>query len=416
LDEKPRPFQPIPSPTPIPPTPEIKKVTAPLSAPPPLPPTSFVPLPETVAPLPKQDFQHILKEVKLPERTPVPNTEEKPKPQPTFDTTLASPLAPPRAEVLPQPAVPQTPSAGRTTETPGAAARASSVVAAVHTLKNDFQDIVRDKKISLVRAAALEQDKQRDVDKRYDIARSGQRRRSFGIIFASILFALLGTGAFLGVALVMQERGGATTEHAVSSLLFAESSVPLPIENLNSFDIKRLLSQAQLSAGTLGSITRIVPTVADTDVDGSPLERAATLQEFLEAIDADATPELIRALGSDFFFGLHTVDENAPIFITTVLSYERAFAGMLAWEKTLNTDLVPIFTAVPTTKMGANGLLEERRFEDIVMRNYDVRALTDDTGTIQLYYSFPTRELLIIAESPYSFAEILARLRAERKL
>ena len=50
------------------------------------------------------------------------------------------------------------------------------------------------------------------------------------------------------------------------------------------------------------------------------------------------------------------------------------------------------------------------------MRNYDVRALKDDDGTIQLYYSFPTRNVLIIAESPFSFTEILSRLRADRRL
>jgi len=50
------------------------------------------------------------------------------------------------------------------------------------------------------------------------------------------------------------------------------------------------------------------------------------------------------------------------------------------------------------------------------MRNYDARALKDDAGQIQLYYSFPTRNILIIAESPYTFAEVLSRLQAERRL
>ena len=50
------------------------------------------------------------------------------------------------------------------------------------------------------------------------------------------------------------------------------------------------------------------------------------------------------------------------------------------------------------------------------MRNYDVRELTDDSGNIVLYYSFPTPNILVIAESPYSFTEILSRLQAEREL
>src|SRR3989344_32804 len=126
--------------------------------------------------------------------------------------------------------------------------------------------------------------------------------------------------------------------------------------------------------------------------------------------DTRVSPELIRALGSEFFFGLHTVDENAPLLVIPVSSYERAFAGMLEWERALNADLAPVFTSVPDTIVSESGLLEKRLFEDLIMRNYDVRVLKDNAGTIQLYYSFPTRELLIIAESPYSFAKILARL------
>ena len=71
---------------------------------------------------------------------------------------------------------------------------------------------------------------------------------------------------------------------------------------------------------------------------------------------------------------------------------------------------------MPPQARADNGTLTERKFEDTVMRNYDVRALKDDQGQVQLYYSFPTRNVLIIAESPYSFTEILSRLRADRRL
>ena len=144
--------------------------------------------------------------------------------------------------------------------------------------------------------------------------------------------------------------------------------------------------------------------------------RPATLQEFLAALGTRASPDLVRALGSDFFFGIHTVDKNAPVLVIPVVSYEHAFAGMLAWERTMNADLAPVFTAVPDQVAGPGGLPQKRQFNDLVMRNYDVRALKDDAGVIELYYSFPTKELLIIAESPYSFAEVLSRLRAGGKL
>jgi hypothetical protein len=170
------------------------------------------------------------------------------------------------------------------------------------------------------------------------------------------------------------------------------------------------------SSGTLGSLLHIVPVVPAVDQNGRQSERAATLSEFFAAIGVEPPENLMRALGDDFFLGIHTVDKNAPIFVIKVNSYDRAFDGMLTWERTLNGDLSPLFTPVPRLLMGADGIQVERPYTDLVMRNYDVRALKDDEGVIQLYYSFPTRDLLVIAESPYTFTEILSRLQAGRRL
>ena len=89
---------------------------------------------------------------------------------------------------------------------------------------------------------------------------------------------------------------------------------------------------------------------------------------------------------------------------------------MLAWEAALNEDLSPFFSAVSQLAGNEDGILIKRQFEDNIMRNYDVRILRDDAGTVKMLYAFPTRNFLIIAESPYSFTEILSRLRASRQL
>jgi hypothetical protein len=71
---------------------------------------------------------------------------------------------------------------------------------------------------------------------------------------------------------------------------------------------------------------------------------------------------------------------------------------------------------VPSTILDQNGVPSARVFQDDVMRNYDVRELKDDSGTVVLYYSFPSKKLLIIAESPYSFPELLSRLQSVSRL
>ena len=156
--------------------------------------------------------------------------------------------------------------------------------------------------------------------------------------------------------------------------------------------------------------------LSETDADGVPQNRPATFKEFMTALGARASDDLYRALGNDFFLGIHAADKSAPLIIIPVVSHARAFEAMLAWEETLNSDLAPLFSAVPVFTKDENGVPAKRTYEDLVMRNYDVRALKDDAGEIQLYYSFPTQNILIIAESPYSFPEILSRLQASRQL
>lgn len=391
----------------------------------------------------KTDIENILKEIKLPERHTPSGESSVPIKGIAYDTSISEKQ---NREIREQPisntsSNAERPTSESSTESSTASDKqgasiedrdvskvkkesledVSSTVTPIRTLKNDFQDIVRDKKISLVRAASLEQDKKRDARPRALGVTIERKHRTFNIVFASVLLAGLGTAAFFGAALIIRERSSTVEVPTNTSLLFSESEFPLALKDLSSFDIKNLFNQIRSGSGaTLGSITRIVPIVPVTANSDSTArtteERPATLEEFLNALGTHVSPDLIRALDTEFFFGIHTVDENAPFFVIPVASYERAFAGMLEWETTMNADLAPAFTPVPNTVMGGDGLLAKRQFEDVVMRNYDVRAFKDDNSEIQLYYSFPTRNILIVAESPYSFTEVLSRLRAERKL
>ncbi len=273
--------------------------------------------------------------------------------------------------------------------------------------------------MSVVRAVSLEEDRRtrEKEQERFGTPPPPQApKRIFGILLAVVIFGILGAGALFGVYTVMQSTNVPQTSTG-PSLLFAESSVALPLDNRSPDTLKQQLAGARTSLrGALGSITAIVPTVSTVAQNGAAAVQPATFSQFMAAIGAKPPGNLLRALGDNFFFGIHTVDINAPLLVVPVLSYDNAFAGMLAWEATMNTDLAPVFTAVPAMMTDSNGLPAVRTFQDDVKQNYDVRELKDDGGQVRLYYSFPTQNVLVIAESPYSFAEILSRLQAEQKL
>lgn len=384
---------------------------------PPQPPTEAA-VPQEENPL-QSDISKILKEVKLPERRN--QSEIAPR---RFDTSFGK-HAPDEAPHLSHDDIqPLTPV--RDLSRPSVADLALNVhrrdsdVRPLHTLKDDLQNVVKDKKISIVRAAALEEEKRHRVQPSEIAKAVAARPRRFGLaLFASLTMVVLGVLALIAVFLVMQERQATSNDSlGNTSLVFAEQTIPLPLDDQHPNDVRRALGALRdQTVLTLGAILHVVPTIIGANaVTNETAPRMITFQEFMTALGANPPAELMRALDSTFFFGMHTVDENAPVLVIPVTSYERAFSGMLQWEKTINADLAPVFSAVPRQTIGEDGLPKERTFEDAVMRNFDVRQLKDDTGTVQLYYSFPSRNILIIAESPFSFTELLSRLRADRRL
>ncbi len=287
----------------------------------------------------------------------------------------------------------------------------------VRTFHHDLQTVVKDSQLSLVQAAALEEDKRAHREPEPQSVHAATVRSYAAPIMLALSFIALGILLLGAILFIVREQTVGDSSQFGTNLIFAEQSAAFPLVE-NPQDIKRSLAAARTSGGlTLGSITRLVPTTDETDPNtGALIEREATAQEFIRALDMQIPEELVRTLEDEFFFGFHSVDEQAPVLVFRISSYERAFGGMLAWEKTLNTDLAPIFTGLSPLIKNAEGLVVQRTFIDTVIQNFDVRALKDDAGTIQLYYSFPTRSLLIISESQYSFPEVLSRLRAERKI
>lgn len=397
----PKPAPPPPAPIPAPPVPQSVTPPAPAQE------AKPVTLPAAQPDTPMQtDMTKILGGIRLPERHNQMKTET--APQQKYDTTLADPTREmPRA--VPG-FTPPEPSAG--TPQP----EKTDGIGSLHTLKDDLQRVVQENKISYVRAVALQEEKRHRIEERSPMPKAN--KHSMFTLF--IVLLLVGTGllALGAVFMVMQQRAGQSDASLRSNILFAEQNVPFPVDNEAPGDIKRTIASARNSGAiTLGAILQILPVKTVTDPQtGQTTGTPISFGEFLTAIGTRAPAELARALGDDFFLGIHAVDENAPVMIIPVTSYERAFAAMLEWEPRMNADLEPLFTVLPPQAAGPDGTLVERKFEDTVMRNYDVRALKDDGGMIQLYYSFPTRNVLIIAESPYSFNEILSRLRADRRL
>ncbi len=328
----------------------------------------------------KDDIAKILERVKMPERrgefVPV---------QPKVESRITPPVSLP---VTPAPQVP------------------NGELHSVHTFKDDLTRVAREQKISVIKAVSLEEEK-RHQEKPRDFDRAVQKKPVVPIVLGVVVLASVAIIAAFWFSSLSSST--ATTTQEFHSLLFAEQNTSFPLNQESGLDLKRSLATLRTKNLPLGSITKLTPMIL------GEAPRLATTAEFFTSLQTRAPDSFVRALNNDFFLGIHSVDTNAPVLVLSVQSYENAFAGMLAWESSVNEDLGPFFTTAPLFTSG-NGTPTRRAYTDEVIQNYDIRALKNDSGTIVFYYVFPSRNILILAESPYSFTEIITRLKAQRAL
>ncbi len=137
------------------------------------------------------------------------------------------------------------------------------------------------------------------------------------------------------------------------------------------------LADASQGAGVSGNVVVTYVTASgnagiDGPQPGGVLVRALQLPApdiLLRNIDDTSTVGFIRA-GT----------ESRPFFILKVNSYERTFAGMLAWEATIVNDLgaiYPAYAGVPQTPASSTASTTasvgyQPVFADAVVDNYDV--------------------------------------------
>ncbi len=133
---------------------------------------------------------------------------------------------------------------------------------------------------------------------------------------------------------------------------------------------------------------------------------ALSTSEFLEMLETRASGSLVRAFDPLFMFGAFG---ESTFLIIKLVSFENAFAGMLAWEKNLSQDIGPLFATAEFSRSMPSG----STFTDITDRNKDVRILALGDQPI-LLYSFFDNNMLIITDHIETLRTLIDRLTREK--
>ncbi len=205
------------------------------------------------------------------------------------------------------------------------------------------------------------------------------------------------------------------SELSVPSLISPDSRARISGEGKKLQSVLASLTDSPLQNG---DVLVAYVTHASTTPKG-PIEEPASGGALIAAMDIKAPDIVLRNINPESTVGVVKAgDETGPFFILSVSSFERTFAGMLSWEKTLQSDLAilyPLHTQTATSTSTSTPTVTtyvraKSAFEDAVVENRNVRILKDELGKTLLVYGYRNKDLLIIARNEAAFSEILNRL------
>lgn len=217
-------------------------------------------------------------------------------------------------------------------------------------------------------------------------------KRGMFVYVGSILIILGVVG--LGISLMMRMNNTPTIVSRQTIIpYFSEKT-----EVKNSWNRSLLLdfiNQKKADEYPVGSIVLLSPLVGTS----SPLDTI----DFLNIVGPRMPSALSRSFDG-YMLGIYTDGKISPFIILSVGDFGSSYAGMLRWEKDMPDDLNGIFQ--PVQQIGTS---TQKLFEDLSLKNVDLRVIKDKTGKIMMLYSFLDKKTLLLAESENVFNAVLSK-------
>ena len=304
----------------------------------------------------------------------------------------------------------------------------------LHTYTSDFADRIDTKGASTFSVLAAQSDAGGTL-----VAQPTPNKSHKGaliVAFSVLLLVVAGAGAYAAYRYV-SSRSYVPLVATVPSLVFADERESVTGEGQAL--IQAVVASSQKSLGQ-GLVRVLYLTEASTTANNQQVTIALPGGRLIGALQLSAPDILLRNVGTESTLGVvHAGNESRVFFILRALSYERTFAGMLAWESTIQSQLAEFYpsysappapapTVVTTTKIikgrrvistsTVDAVVPEAQpshFVDEVASNHDVRALKDSYGNTLLLYGYRDKQTLIIARDEAAFAELSNRLAATKQ-
>lgn len=326
----------------------------------------------------------------------------------------------------------------------------NSTTPRVRTFEQDVAESMQNTQASVLHVALAEQERAKEV-----FVETKKRRGNVFLYVLAFLFIVVALGlAFYAYFFYIPTQNVTVPPNLVqtSDLILSDATISVEVDLQNRTKSLALLSATSGIDATLGVVTRVVPYVLETNVEGTKQNRGITSSEFFAFVGTNVPDIFKRALVPDLSF-VRVVDDGlrAGIIVQTN-DYERTIVGLTDWEKTMLSDLEKLFgytrrieikelvetvtqeevvkttevynpktkktTLVTATTTEPVSIFEEKVrlvndetvFTNDVRKNIELRIAKGRSGKEYLVYGFPRRNTLIIAGSVDVFLRLVDRL------
>lgn len=339
--------------------------------------------------------------------TPPPTPVASPAPAPHFEEPKPEVPRMPPVSKEPRPAPPPPPPPVPAKPIPEAPSR-------FHSYSTDFSERIDDKRASTFSVLAAQADRKQPTSTR--VSNTGLSIKPSTI--AATLLVVFGIGLLgAGATYFLTRPGAVAIAPGVPSLIAADESTEL--EGVSGPELMRALRDAANEPLVSGNVLVTYMASASTTAKGLPIRQPAPGGTLIKSLPLLAPDILIRNIKPESTVGVvHAGSETRPFFILSVSSFERTFAGMLAWEPDMRaalSTLYPEYANAPISETATSTpefASAPTTFVDAIVRNHDVRVLRDAGGRSLMLYGYHGKDTLIIARDEEAFLELYTRLDA----
>ncbi len=276
-------------------------------------------------------------------------------------------------------------------------------IPALHTYAGDMATMVREYEGSVIKIALAEQKRREEETQK---VKTIQKKRVG--VFLFILGIILIAASIYGVIISFEQSKKNAVHEEMGFLptpIPTDDQIIVNTENITGKeDLKNLFKNSRTTPSPEGQVRALF------FVKGAvPNQRIISTNEFLD-LELSSMPSNMREnLKEEFMVGFYNEKGvTHTFFIFQINDYDKAYAGALAWEKTLLDEFFLIFNI---DVLGDNKILLEKPFEDILVNNKNMRVLTDTKEKPILYSVFLNQNLYMLTDNEQAINEVAKRLR-----